>query len=240
MLCDGQTGGRSEAQPAARSGVVSGGRWSRGVLAAAAIALAASAPSGDRIRVVEAEKVYPYLSRFMRMPPGQHDRFVLAYYAMANGRPATRLRLTFEAGPDRWPIPIAQDGLIEREPTVQELESDARVRVEGPDETALSITQEVHPNFPPARTLDADELRAALAQVTAASRRLAGPFGFAVPRLERAEFHGVGTGEAVYADGRTARLKLYYGNPYFDADMEGVKTLRFPRPPERIELEPKG
>ncbi len=219
---------------------MSGGRWRRGVLAAAAIALCAAAPGDERVRVIEADKVYPYLSRFLRLRPEHHDRFVLAYYALANGRPATNLRLTFEAGGERWPIPIGPSGLIERMPTLRELEADARVRVEGPNGATLAISEEVHPSFPPSRTMNADEVRAAMAQVTAASRRLAGPFGFAVPRLDRAEFHGVTTGEAVFEDGHTAPLKFYNGNPYFDADMAGVKTLRFPRAPERVELEPKG
>jgi hypothetical protein len=204
------------------------------------LALAGSAFAADRVTVIDAARVYPFLERFLRLPPTEHDRFVLAYYAYANGKPATTLKLSFTAGADRWPVPVAADGLIERTPTLRELQSDPQVIVEGPDGVTLSITQEVHPSFPPAQEMDANEIRAALAQVTAATHRLAGPFSFIAPSLQRAEFHGVGgIGEAVYADGHVVRLKLCFGNPCFDADMVGVVRLRFPRRPERIELEPK-
>lgn len=216
-------------------------RWRQGALKGllALGALASLAAAEMKVKVIEAGRVYPYLERFLGLKPSAHDRFVLAYYATANGRPATNLRLTFLSNLSRWPIPVRSDGLIDRMPTLAELRANGRVMVEGPDHTTLAITQEVHPAQPPAREMDAGELRADLAQITAASRGMAGPFGFVVPKLERAEFHGVVSGEAVYADGHTAVLKLFNGNPYFDADMVGVKTLRFARAPERIELEPK-
>ena len=212
--------------------------------------LARPASAESVTNAYRAQHFYVYLERFIRLDPGLRDRFVIAYYALLGGVPATGVEVTLSSGGKSFPVPIGADGRVGLLPSLQDLHSNATVKVRGPKGGVFSTELKVHPRVPPAQDISADELRQSLRQLSQAAKAAAGPlaslFPFLIPKFDKALFSGVTDGQAISNDNRVSALKLYSGEPqlfdgepYFDLNgPDDVKRLRFSRAPTSINLRP--
>lgn len=206
----------------------------RAVLAGltAAIAARSAAAAGKQ---VDAKKVFPYLDAYLKLPPAERSRFRLAYYFRRDGKPLAA-QVWLVDGASRTPIPLNANGAAQRLPALDQI-GRAKVEVDVEEGAKLGVSMEMEPTLAPAAILDARELAAAFAQCEAGTKKALGIMAIAVPKLKGMVFHGVPTGEIEFTDGRKAPMPLVNGRPAFSpAQHAGAKTLRFPRPPTRIEF----
>ena len=196
----------------------------------AAVAFAGPALALDRL--VDPKKVFPYLDAYLRIPPAKRSQFTVAY-RLVKDRPTG---LWLVEGQQRTPIPLAADGKMLRLPTAGQLEH-AQLLISGPDKAKYGVNLNIEPLATPAQEMDAATLHAAVTQGAEGMKGAAGAIGFMVPRLKGVMFMGVASGEAVFADGRRTPLPMQKDAPFYEpAKLPGVKTLRFPKAPTRMEL----
>lgn len=206
------------------------GRLLAGLVTAMAIAGAAHAAD----KVVELKKVFPYLDAYLNLPAAERSRFAPTYVFRQNGRPLAAPMWILEGG-TRTPLALV-DGRPERLPTAAQL-AGAKLQVGVDEKSKVSIGISMVPTLAPAQEMDARELAKAIAQAAAGVRRIAGPMGFMVPKVQSVAFYGVASGEARFADGRRAPLPVEKGALVFDpAHLAGAVAVRFPEAPSRLEF----
>ena len=199
-----------------------------------ALALAAPATAADG-KQVDAKKVFPYLDAYLKLPAADRSRFRLAYYFKSGGKPLTAPAWLVD-GAQRQPLILRADGRAERAPTLAQLEH-GKVQIDIAPGSKVGVSMSVEPLVAPAKDMDARDLAAALSQASTGVRKALGVLAMAMPKLEVVQFHGVTSGEAELADGRRAPLPVVGGVVTYDpAKLAGVKTLRFPKAPSRVEF----
>ena len=186
---------------------------------------------------VEAGKLFPFLDLFLSIPAADRTKFTLAYfYKVEAGGP-----LTFTlVGPGgaRTPLPLGPDGRVTRLPTLADLKAKATIEMDAPTGSKFKGQMMMLARTPPAATMDAGELAAAVAQCQKAIKAKAGLIGFAAPKVKRVVLHGAGSGTAVDAKGAARPLPVIAGAPSYDPElMAGMVTLKLARAPSRIELD---
>jgi hypothetical protein len=213
------------------------------------VALAAVAAPGVGLADVQRtplSKAFNLLDVYLALPPGERNRFYLAYRAMANKRPDPGAAATIvEANGVRTPLPFDRAGNVLRLPTLAELKSAAVLEVADP---ALKLGLELRAAIAPSTRVDVAALSLAMAQVNAAVAKIAGPLALMAPKLTCAFFPDSGGGSALMADGRSAPLPVFPAPaigpvPYFDAAASaGARAVLLTRAPSRILLgaHPKG
>ncbi|WP_293904872.1 hypothetical protein [Phenylobacterium sp.] len=179
--------------------------------------------------------MFPYLEAYLKLPAAERTRFRMAYLFTREGQPLTAAVWLLE-GATRTPLPLRADGRVERLPTLAQLDA-AKVQIDVPEGTKLGVILSIAPAMAPAVELDARELAASVAQAAVGARKAAGIMAMAMPRLQEVSFLGVASGEVEFGDGRRAALPLVKGAPTFNpATLPGAKTLRFPKPPSRLDI----
>ena len=204
---------------------------------AAPMARAAARPSA------KADTLYPYLKMYLEAPPGQRDRFVLAYYVMRDRKPAPDVKAALiGANGARRPIAIAGDGRIQTLPSLAELHANIQVELDMPPSDKVGTNLEILATVPPAPRMDTRALELSMQQANAAIAAHAGVLAFAAPKLTCAYMVGAHSGQAVLANGRSTALPLrtgqyFAGVPYFDsAAMPDARAVVLDRAPLRVLL----
>lgn len=191
----------------------------------------------------KADTLYPYLKMYLEAPPGQRDRFVLAYYVMRDRKPAPDVK-AFLVGANgaRRPIAITGDGRIQTLPSLGELNSNIQVVVDAAPSDKITPNLEILATVAPAQRLDTHALEMAMQQANAAIAAHAGVLAFAAPKLTCAYMVGAHSGQAVLANGKSVALPLrtgqyFAGVPYFDsAAMPDARAVVLDRAPLRVLL----
>ena len=199
------------------------------------VASALANPAVAAGKVVDAKKVFPYLDAYLKLAPGDRNRFRMAYSFKKDGKPLTA-SIWLVDGATRLPIALRPDGRVERLPTLAQLDR-AKVQVDVDAGAKIGVSMSLEPVLAPAAELNARDLTAALTQASAGMRTALGVLAMAMPKLEALQFHGVTSGEVEFADGRRTPLPVVKGVvTYTPAALPGAKTLRFPRAPGRVEI----
>jgi hypothetical protein len=210
------------------------------LLLAAAAAIATPAPTSMEFsqRTQDAAKVFPYVEHFLTIPPAEQSDFTVAYYLKRDGQPAADVAVTLIDNGVRIPVPIDEDGRIERLPTLAEVRDHAMVAFDVPDHTHMKVRIGLAPIAPPSTAMDAPALQRAIVQANTAIHRLAGIFQVGVPKLKSALFDGAEGGAAVMADGSTVPLPVKPDGPYYQpSKLRGAVTLTFTKPAQHIDIQ---
>jgi hypothetical protein len=210
------------------------------ILAAAAAIAAPPAPTSMEFsqKTQDAGRVFPYVERFLSIPPAQQSDFTVAYYLKRNGQPAAGVGVVIIDNGVRIPVPVAEDGRIERLPTLAEVRAHAMVAFDVPDNTPMKVRIGLAPIAPPATLMDAPAVQRAIAQANTAIHRLAGIFQVGVPRLKSALFDGAQGGAAVMADGSTVALPVKPDGPYYQpSQLRGAVSLTFSKAAQHIDIQ---
>jgi hypothetical protein len=201
-------------------------------LALGVAALAGSAAAAEKL--VDAAKLFPFLTDYWKLPAAERDRFAPAYAFRWNGQPLTAPLSIVEGGAVQT-IPMRPDGRAAKLPSLADLQTGKARLTEG-GKYAVALDLEV--SVPPAVQFDPRELAAALAQASAAEHKLAGVIAFLAPKLSEVVFQGAGSGEARFADGRKAPLPGKPGNPAFNpAKFPGAVAVVLAKPPARVTID---
>lgn len=215
----------------------------RGALTLAAVALLAGAPPAradvaQRVSTKPATKAFAFLAEYYRLPPAERSHFTLAYRLQEKDE-TTPARVTLVDGAAQTPLPTSPDGWFTRLPSADALARGAQVRAEVPASAKPGMAMIPEVVLHGGIEIDAADLRTASAQITAASRRVAGPVSFVFPRFNRVLFSGGEGAAAIDAQGRATPLPLWRGTPMLDlTKADGVKAVRFARAPYHALLAP--
>ncbi|HEY1750044.1 MAG TPA: hypothetical protein VGG29_02205 [Caulobacteraceae bacterium] len=207
--------------------------------AAAAPALAPGLAFADDARQPLA-KAFAFLDAYLGLPPGERNRFYLAYRAYRDKRPAPGVGGTIVAANGaRTPVPFDRAGEVMRLPSLGELRSGATFECAG---APFRLGLELRLAGAPAARIDPAAVVAGLAQANAAIHKLAGVLAMAAPRLTAAYFPDAVAGQVVLADGRAAPLPVTTAPvvgpvPYFEpASAAGARAVVLARAPSRVLL----
>jgi len=204
-------------------------------LAAPGLALA------DDPQRIPLSKAFKYLDFYLALPPTLRSRFYLVFKALRNERPAPDLKLAIVGQGPPQPVPLDGSAQVTRLPTLAQLKSDADLQVwwGGP----FRFATEIRPDVAPATRLDVGQLDASLNQATAAIVHIAGPFSAMAPKLDTVLFPDAGSGQIVFADGRTAPLPIAHqwkslgAVPYFrSTTAPGARAVALAKAPSRLLL----
>jgi hypothetical protein len=196
-------------------------------------AIAGSALAADKM--IDPNKVFPYLQAYWKLPPAERSRFAPAYVFRHNGQPLA-VPVAIVQGAASNPIPLRADGRVGRLPTLAELDG-GKLHVGLDEKDKFTSSMQVEALVKPAAQMEVRDLVAAIDQATAGEKKVAGFVGFMAPKLTEVGFEGVSSGEIRFADGHKAPLPVESGFPVFaPAKFPGAVTLVFPKAPTRIQI----
>lgn len=207
----------------------------RGVMFGLALAATPALAWSQTKPPVKLSKVFGFLDKYLAIPPGQRNRFVLAYTFMIDGKPAGGLKAAIlEADGRRSPLALAPDGRALRLPTAAQLAT-ASFAAEVPAGTKLGVRLSLEPLIVPAQELAARDLELSLAQANAGMARAGGLIAFALPKLTGVSFPGAGSGKARLANGSEVALPVADGAPFYDPKaLKGAAVILLARVPVRL------
>jgi hypothetical protein len=205
------------------------------ILSIIALLLAVASPVAAADKVVDANKVFPYLEAYLKLPAAERSRFTMAYYLHIGAQPLTA-PVSLLLGDRRTPVPLSPSGKVERLPTLAQL-ADGKIGVAVDSATKFNATIGVEPLMPPAADMDARDLAAAIAQAAVGQRKVGGIMALALPKLKEVAFVGVPSGEVEFADGRRAALPLVKGVPTYNPEaLPNAKRIRLPKAPDKLDI----
>lgn len=204
------------------------------VLAATAVA----GPAMAAEKLVPLAKVFPYLEQYLKIPPAQRSRFVVAYRMLQGGKPVSGAKFWIVEGATRTPIALGPDGKVLSLPNLHQVQT-GQLAAEAPPQAKFGINFDIEPLIIPGADMDAGALAASIDQAQAGAKKAAGLMGFAVPNMERIYFSGVSSGEIVWPDGKRTPMAISHGMPVFDA-ATGRKAMavHFAKAPARMSIGP--
>jgi hypothetical protein len=204
---------------------------------AALIAFGVAAPHAEAAsKLVDAGKVFPLASNYLKLPAAERSRFTAAYYLKTGGQPLSVPAWIVTDG-KRMPLPLDANGKVGRLPTLAELDH-GKLELGVDAATKVQITLGIEPLVAPATDLDARELAEAIAQAATGSKKAAGILALAMPKLDDVVFVGAGSGEIEFADGRKAPLPIVKGQPtYTPAAQPGARRIRLAKTPMKLDID---
>lgn len=212
----------------------------RGVMLGLALAAMPALALAEPKPPVKLSKVFPFLDKYLAIPPGERNRFVLSYSFMIDGKPAAGLKaMIVEADGRRTPLGFTPDGRVARLPTVAQLAS-ASLVVDAPAETKMGVRLNLEPLIAPAQEIAARDLEASLVQANSGMAKAGGLIAFALPKLTGVSFPGVVSGKARLANGAEVPLPVAQGAPFYDPKaIKGATTIVLARVPTRLAFKDK-
>jgi len=213
---------------------------SRALMLAAGLALTglaiAPAAVAQETKLVEAGKAFPFLERFLNLPPQDRTRFKLSYAPVRDGKLARGVKATLvEPTGARIPLTFDADGFFARTPSAAQLAAKAQVAFDVPAGAKLGTTIRFDPLLRPATEYEAGELAATVDETNRVIAKAAGAAAMLAPKMAGIAFPGAGAGRAVFADGHDQLLPLERGAPVFRPDeLKGVVRVRLDSPPTRV------
>jgi hypothetical protein len=205
------------------------------VVGLAAAVMAVAGPAAAE-KVVPATKVMPYLDKFLRVPPTERSRMKLSYAVLRDGKRMPNLKAALvEPGGARTPLPLSDDGVFERLPTLAQLEKGANIAFDVPADQKLGSAMDIAPQLKPAGEYDVRDLAATVDEANAVIGRTAGVMAFMAPKLSGIAFPKAEGGMVMFADGRAQPLPLIRSGPYFrPADFKGAVRVKLTKTPSTV------
>lgn len=185
-------------------------------------------------------KAFPFLEKFLKLPPADKTRFRLIYSPRFDGKPISGQKATLiEASGARTVIPIGADGFFERTPSLAQL-SDAKVVFDAPAGAKFGSMMSFVTTLKPDTDYEVKELVATVEETNSVIRRQAGPAAMLAPKMGGVAFVKAAGGVAVFPDGRTKPLPQVKETPYFLAeDFQGAVQVKLTKTPTKVGFYPK-
>lgn len=201
----------------------------------AASAMAVAGPASAE-KVVPATKVMPFLDKFLKVPSAERSRMKLSYAILRDGKRAPDLKAVLvEPGGARTPLPVDEEGVFERLPTLAQLEKGANIAFDVPADLKLGSAMDIAPQLKPAGEYDVRELVATVDQANTVIGKTAGVMAFMAPKLSGIAFPKAEGGMVLFADGRTQPLPLIRNSPYFRPDdFKGAARVKLTKTPTKV------
>lgn len=190
----------------------------KGVLLAATaasfiVAMSAQAQTPVETKSFPAEKMFPFLTDYLKLPVAERDRFHPNYHLMSKG---VAVRATLKRKSGDVPVTFASDGLIQPKPTLADIAAGTQMEMSAPKDSKIGIAIKLASSVPPAATMDAKALKASIEQARIGAKKAAGAMSMMVPNLQRVCFEGATGGQAVLSSGKTVGLKTEMQNSSVD------------------------
>ncbi|ATC32475.1 hypothetical protein CA606_09000 [Caulobacter vibrioides] len=199
--------------------------------------IAAATPAFAREKIIPADKLFPYLDKFMKVPAQERSRMRLRYVLRSEGKPFGGVKVSLvETNGATTVLPVGDDGEFDRLPTLAQLNGKAKVVVDVPADKKFGISMIPAPVLKLAQEYDARDLALTVSESNAAMRKAAGPaLSLMVPKLPGIGFIGAQSGQIVYGDGRQAALEIVGGVPVFYPEAhKGAARVKLSRTPTRV------
>jgi len=204
------------------------------LILAAALAVVATPALAEK--TAPADKVLPYLEKFLKVPPAERSRVKLAYALRHEGKPAANLKVALvEKSGARTPLPVNADGYFERLPTATQMDGDPTLVFDVPADWKLGTVMDFGTQLKPAAEYDVRELTATVDEANGLIGRLAGVASFMAPKMSGITFLKAESGVVVFADGHTAPLPEAKEMPYFRPDdHKGAVRVKLTKTPTKV------
>ena len=201
-----------------------------------AAALAAVATPAFAEKSAPADKVLPFLDKFLKVPPAERSRVKLSYAIRHDGQMMPNLKATLvEKSGARTPLPVNGEGYFDRLPTLAQMQGDPTIVLDVPADMKLGSMMSFGTQLPPAREYDARELVATVNEANTVIGKAAGPMSFMAPKMTGIAFSKAGGGTIVFADGHSAPLPQAKDVPYFrPADHQGAVRVKLTKTPTKV------
>jgi hypothetical protein len=206
----------------------------RVLILAAALAVAATPALAEK--TAPADKVLPFLDKFLNVPPAERARLKLTYGIRRDGQPATNLKATLvEKSGARTLLPINGDGAFERLPTLAQLQGGPDIVFDTSPDAKLGSSMNFGTQLKPATDYETRELSATVDEANTVIGKAAGVMAFMAPKMSGIAFHKAESGVVVFADGHTAPLPVAKETPYFvPADNKGAVRVKLTKTPTKV------
>ena len=200
-----------------------------------AVALAVATPAFAE-KTAPADKVFPFLGRFLAVPAVERGRMKLSYAVRHEGKMIPNLKATLvEKNGTRTPLPVNAEGYFERLPTVAQLDSDPTVVLDVPADWKMGALMDLAPALKPAQEYDVRELTATVNETNGVIGKAAGIASLMAPKMTGITFQKAEGGTIVFADGHTAPLPEAKDVPYFrPADHQGAVRVKLTKTPTKV------
>jgi hypothetical protein len=205
----------------------------RVLILAAALAVATPALAE---KAAPADKVLPFLDKFLKVPPAERTRVKLSYAIRHDGQMMPNLKATLvEKSGARTPLPVNAEGYFDRLPTLNQLEGDPTIVLDVPADMKLGSMMSFGTQLKPAAEYDVRELTATVNEANTVIGKAAGPMSFMAPKMTGIAFPKAEGGVVVFADGHTAPLPEAKDVPFFrPADHQGAVRVKLTKTPTKV------
>lgn len=207
----------------------------RALILAAALAAVCATPALAE-KTAPADKVLPFLDKFLKVPPAERSRVKLSYAIRHDGQMMPNLKATLvEKNGARTPLPVNAEGYFERLPTLAQLQGDPSIVLDVPTDMKLGSMMNFGTQLKLASEYDARELTATVNEANAVIGKAAGPMSFMAPKMTGIAFPKAEGGTIVFADGHTAPLPEAKDVPYFrPTDHQGAVRVKLTKTPTKV------
>ena len=211
-----------------------------GLALAFVVAASAVSPASADDLTVPTGKAFPFLEKFLKLPPSDKTRFRLIYSPRFDGKAISGQKATLiEANGARTVIPIGADGFFERTPSLAQL-SDAKVVFDAPVGAKFGSMMSFVTTLKPETEYEVKDLVATVEETNSVIRRQAGPAAVLAPKMGGVAFVKAVGGVAIFADGRTQPLPQVKETPYFrPEDFQGAVRVKLTKSPTKVGFYPK-
>lgn len=181
--------------------------------AAFIMAAAAHAQTPVETKTFPADKMFPFLADYLKLPAAERDRFHPNYHLIAKG---VTIRAILKRKSGDVAVTFAPDGLIQPVPTLADISAGTQMEMSAPKGSKVGIAIKLASSVPPATVMDARALKASIDQTRIGARKAAGAMAMMVPNLQRVCFEGATSGSAILANGKAVALKTESDNNSVD------------------------
>ena len=208
-------------------------RWTAMLMAGALIAAATPALAE---KIGPASKAFPYLEKFLKVPPAERSKLRLSYGLSRDGKPLSNLKATLiEPAGARTPLPVDAAGAFERLPTLAQLESGSKLALDLPEDAKIGSSLNFGTQIKPASEYEVAELAATVDQAGVVIGKVAGAAALLAPKMTGIVFSKAEGGVAIFADGRTQPLPEMQDSPYFRPDdFKGAVRVKLTKSPTKV------
>lgn len=204
------------------------------ILAAALTAVSTTPALAEK--TAPADKVFPFLGRFLAMPAAERGRMKLSYAVRHEGQMIPGLKATLvEKNGTRTPLPVNAEGYFDRLPNAAQLGGGPSVVLDVPADWKMGSLMDLAPALKPAQEYDVRELTATVNETNGVIGKAAGIASLMAPKMSGITFLKAESGVVVFADGHTAPLPEAKEMPYFrPEDHKGAVRVKLTKTPTKV------
>lgn len=206
----------------------------RALILAAVLAVAATPALAEKS--APADKVLPFLDKFLKVPAAERTRLKLSYAIRHDGKPIPNLKTTLvEKNGTRTVLPVNAEGYFERLPTLAQLDGDPTLVFDVPADFKMGSAMDIGTALKPAQDYDVRELTATVNEANTVIGKAAGIASMMAPKMSGITFINADNGVVVFADGHTAPLPEVKAMPYFRPDdHKGAVRVKLTKTPTKV------